>query len=183
MAEKVKCDVCNEMFKNAEGLEQHKAAKHSSQRHEHQHHPATKDSKEKSPEIIDKQGGKYLAYGGIGIVVIIALVFYFSSSSSSGSSSGSGTYDTFAQCLTQNGAVMYGAFWCPHCAEQKKLFGASFSQVNYVECSTPDGKSQLPICTSAGIQSYPTWKFADGSTQGGVLSFAQLSAKTGCAVA
>ena len=27
------------------------------------------------------------------------------------------------QHLKQVGAKMYGAFWCPHCQEQKQLFG------------------------------------------------------------
>ena len=32
------------------------------------------------------------------------------------------TLDGFAQCLTAKGAQMYGAWWCPHCADQKELF-------------------------------------------------------------
>ncbi|MCX6753767.1 MAG: hypothetical protein NTV03_01795 [Candidatus Nomurabacteria bacterium] len=27
--------------------------------------------------------------------------------------------DGFAQCLKTGGAEFYGAFWCPHCQEQK----------------------------------------------------------------
>ena len=31
---------------------------------------------------------------------------------------------------------MYGAYWCPHCAHQKELFGAeAWSLIPYVECS------------------------------------------------
>jgi len=29
-------------------------------------------------------------------------------------------HDAFARCLTDRGVKMYGAFWCPHCVEQKK---------------------------------------------------------------
>ena len=43
--------------------------------------------------------------------------------------------DDFAKCLTQKSVVMYGAYWCPHCQAQKKLFGSSFKYVNYVECT------------------------------------------------
>jgi len=37
-----------------------------------------------------------------------------------------GAYDDFAECLNQKGAVMYGAYWCGHCKDQKKMFGNSF---------------------------------------------------------
>ncbi|MFH1400946.1 MAG: hypothetical protein ABIH41_05485, partial [Nanoarchaeota archaeon] len=33
--------------------------------------------------------------------------------------------DDFARCLTQSGATMYGASWCPHCNDQKEMFGSS----------------------------------------------------------
>ncbi len=90
-----------------------------------------------------------------------------------------GDYKDFASCLSDRGAVMYGAFWCPHCSDQKVMFGADFKHINYVECSNSD-RSQTAECTAAGIQSYPTWRFADGSERGGVLSFAQLAQITGC---
>lgn len=92
----------------------------------------------------------------------------------------SGNYDVFAQCISTAGAKMYGAFWCSHCQAQKESFGASWQHVNYIECSTPDGQSQLPICSTANIAGYPTWVFADGSRIEGEASFAQLAAKTGC---
>src|ERR1041385_8352379 len=47
------------------------------------------------------------------------------------------TLDSFAQCVSAKGARMYGAWWCPHCADQKELFGFAFQYVNYVECSPP----------------------------------------------
>src|SRR5579884_3441002 len=36
---------------------------------------------------------------------------------------GGSVYDSFAQCLTQKKATMYGLYWCEHCAEQKEMFG------------------------------------------------------------
>ena len=33
-----------------------------------------------------------------------------------------GELDQFALCLGDKGAVFYGAFWCPHCQNQKKMF-------------------------------------------------------------
>src|ERR1017187_14392 len=77
------------------------------------------------------------------------------------------TLDTFARCLKARGAKMYGAWWCPHCEEQKELFGFAFQFVNYTECS-PEGKHTMnDTCKQAGITGYPTWEFSAGSrTQG-----------------
>lgn len=90
-------------------------------------------------------------------------------------------YDSFAQCLGEKGARFYGAYWCPHCAEQKKLFDNS-SALPYVECSTPNGEAQTQICIDAGITSYPTWQFADGSQLDGVQQLSALAEKTSCAL-
>jgi hypothetical protein len=83
--------------------------------------------------------------------------------------------DALASCLTENGAVMYGANWCPHCAEQKEMFNASFSKINYVEC-----EEQKQKCADAGITGLPTWKFADGSILQGKQEFSVLAKKAGC---
>ncbi len=42
----------------------------------------------------------------------------------------------FARCLTDRQVKMYGAYWCPHCAEQKEMFGESFAlrAVRRVRC-------------------------------------------------
>ena len=70
--------------------------------------------------------------------------------------------DPFARALalhlSQRGAKMYGAYWCPHCVEQKELFGASARRLPYVECSTGgQGSRQASACLAAGIRQYPTW--------------------------
>ena len=91
-----------------------------------------------------------------------------------------GPLDGFATCLSNSGAKFYGAFWCPHCAAQKKLFGKSVSLLPYVECSTPDGKEQTDVCKEKGIEGYPTWIFADGSKLTGEIPLADLASKTSC---
>ena len=91
-----------------------------------------------------------------------------------------GDYDQFAQCIADSGATFYGAFWCPHCNEQKELFGNSAQYLPYVECSKEDRSGQLDVCIEAGIEGYPTWEFADDSRLSGSLSFDVLSTKTGC---
>ncbi|MDD2807590.1 MAG: hypothetical protein PHW95_03670 [Patescibacteria group bacterium] len=93
-----------------------------------------------------------------------------------------GDYDTFAQCLKDKGAIFYGAFWCPHCQDQKKEFGNSAKLLPYVECSTADGQSMLISCQQKGIQSYPTWEYPDGSREVGVKTLQELADKTGCSI-
>ncbi len=86
----------------------------------------------------------------------------------------------FVSCLKDNGVTFYGAFWCPHCQNQKALFGKAADALPYVECSTPDSAGQLQICKDKSIKGYPTWEFADGSRQSGEVPLKQLSEKTGC---
>ncbi len=92
----------------------------------------------------------------------------------------SGRLDQFATCLKEKGAQFYGAFWCPHCQNQKALFGRSAKKLPYIECSAPDTKSQLQICKDKGISTYPTWDFSDGERITGVINLESLSQKTGC---
>lgn len=88
-------------------------------------------------------------------------------------------YDSFAQCLADKGAKFYGTFWCPHCKEQKELFKQS-KKLPYIECSDTSGQNQLAVCKEAGIESYPTWIFTDGSRLTGKQEFSKLAEKTGC---
>lgn len=91
-----------------------------------------------------------------------------------------GKLDTFATCIKESGALFYGAFWCPHCQNQKALFGSSAKLLPYIECSTPDGNSQKPLCTEAGVKGYPTWKFPNGTVETAEVSLARLSELTSC---
>src|SRR3989344_9224518 len=91
-----------------------------------------------------------------------------------------GQYDAFTQCLKDKGAIFYGAFWCPHCQTQKKLFGSSVKLLPYVECSTPDGNGQTKECTDKNITGYPTWEFSDSTRLNGEIPLEQLAEKTSC---
>lgn len=88
--------------------------------------------------------------------------------------------DGFAQCLGEKGATFYGTFWCPHCQNQKRMFGNAARFLPYVECSPANGQGQLPVCTEKEIKSYPTWRFADGSELTGEVPLSQLAEKTSC---
>lgn len=128
--------------------------------------------------------------GVLGLLIAVgALLFFVGGDSRSGASLStntpkepSGENLPLAQCLAEKGAIFYGAFWCPHCRSQKTLFGDAASALPYVECSTPDGRGQTPRCTEAGIESYPTWVFADGSRLNGSQSLATLAERAGCVV-
>lgn len=85
----------------------------------------------------------------------------------------------FAQCLQQSGAEFYGAFWCPHCQDQKKEFGSAAKYLPYFECSKADS-TQTQICKDKKIESYPTWIFKDGSIVNGKMELVDLANKTGC---
>ncbi len=112
------------------------------------------------------------------VVIIIGGIYWYNQSNNQPNPK----VDAFAKCIKDSGAIFYGAFWCPHCQDQKKLFGNSEQYLPYVECSAPDGNSQLDVCNTAKITAYPTWIFKDGSVQQGDLTFKELSAKTGCAL-
>lgn len=88
--------------------------------------------------------------------------------------------ENLAKCITEKGAKFYGASWCSHCKSQKEMFGEAAAFLPYVECSTPDGESQLDVCKDNNITSYPTWEFSDGSRELGEVSLEKLSEKTGC---
>ena len=94
-------------------------------------------------------------------------------------------YDDFAKCIKNSGTEFYGAFWCQHCQNQKSMFGKSAQYLPYIECSTPDGKGQVPNCTEKGIMSYPTWFFPVSGTStperlNGEVSLEDLAKKTSC---
>jgi thiol-disulfide isomerase/thioredoxin len=89
------------------------------------------------------------------------------------------TIRALAEHLTEEGVLFYGASWCPHCQEQKRLFGASAERLPYIECN-PAGPNtpQAPSCSRAGIQSYPTWVINGMTIAGEVLTLSQLADAT-----
>ncbi len=91
-------------------------------------------------------------------------------------------YDKFAQCLKDRQVLMYGAYWCPHCVEQKEKFGPSFKYAPYVECGVPGNtRAESQACKDAGIKHFPTWQFPPtGERVEGSLSLEDLSDRTGC---
>ena len=82
-----------------------------------------------------------------------------------------GPYDNFAKCLTEKGAVMYGAIsWCKYTQAQSYMFGKSFKYINYKD------ESQL-----AGLKTRPTWVI-NNKWYEKVQSFETLAEATGCPI-
>jgi hypothetical protein len=91
-------------------------------------------------------------------------------------------YDAFAKCLATKQAKMYGLYWCPHCIEQKEMFGDAFHYVPYQECAIKGSSEEAPVCKMAGVKLFPAWQFSDEPPKEGVLSLEALSDKTGCSL-
>lgn len=125
------------------------------------------------------KGKKTVITIGISAVIFLAVLFILFLKIQS--SSVVGAYDALAKCLTEKGVKMYGAWWCPHCQNQKKMFGSSWKYINYVECAI--GQSgQTKECRDAHIESYPTWIFPEGKRVTGEQSPESLGQQAGCTV-
>ena len=107
---------------------------------------------------------KYYAIAAVIGVIILATAAYSVYSLNKPSQ-----YDIFAKCLTEKGAVVYGAMeWCKYTQAQKAMFGNSFKYINYHEFSQLEG-----------IKKTPTWVI-NGAWHENVQSFEKLAALTGC---
>lgn len=91
-----------------------------------------------------------------------------------------GKYAKVAQCLSEKGVVMYGAFWCPHCANQKKTFGDDFQFVTYQECDDRGAGGNSTLCKSKGVTSYPTWFFPGQGNLVGEQTIEELAKYANC---
>ena len=86
-----------------------------------------------------------------------------------------------ASCISDSGAIFYGAHWCPVCREQKEHFDGYSYLLPYVECY--DGPKDDGInaeCTKADIKSFPTWVLPNGSVETGAQTPEALAVATGC---
>jgi hypothetical protein len=118
---------------------------------------------------------KTLTWAGIVVVLAIAYV--------AGWHYKNHKYDKFAQCLASHEAKMYGLYWCPHCLEQKAMFGNAFHYVPYTECAIKESPGEMaPACKVAGVKLFPSWQFGMDPPKQGILSLEALSDKTGCSL-
>jgi uncharacterized membrane protein len=83
-----------------------------------------------------------------------------------------------AEHLAATGAKFYGAYWCPHCTDQKRMFGKAAGQLPYVECDPRSPIGKPSVCAAAGIRAFPTWDIG-GKRHEGVLSLEELARLSG----
>jgi uncharacterized membrane protein len=103
--------------------------------------------------------GPWLAKSlGVAVVAVLALHLYYAGVWGDAPQPEDPWVRGLAEHLTDTGAKFYGSYYCPHCAEQKEMFGGSVKRLPYVECS-PGGPSapQAAECNAKNIQGYPTW--------------------------
>jgi len=85
-------------------------------------------------------------------------------------------YDNLAQCLTANGAIMYGTQTCHACIYQRQLLGSSVQYINEVDCI-----QQYQVCMNQQIGAMPTW-LINGTFYPGVKMPEELANISGCAI-
>lgn len=150
-----KCEICSKNFETNESLEQHNSMKHS-------------NAVDEKPKKISFR--KYIILGIIGLIII------FSSFSIYSYAKKPGQYDTFAKCLTEKGAIVYGNDFCSYTAKQLNYFGKSDKHLNYVKCAENEA-----LCNEKGIKITPTWEIK-GKMYEQVQSFETLSIASGCEI-
>ena len=122
----------------------------------------------------DPPSRKFMIWGGI-VVLLLAAAY------AAGWYHRNHRYDSLAECMASKQVKMYGAYWCPHCADQKEILGKS-SRFVYVECGVPGSRAEQEQCIAQGVKLFPTWRFADGALTPGVFTAQELSDRTGCSL-
>jgi len=86
-----------------------------------------------------------------------------------------------ARHLREIGAKEYGAYWCPHCHDQKMLFGKEAGAIiDYVECDPRGQNSRAQMCqaAAANVKGFPTWEIK-GQFYSGTQSLEKLADLSG----
>ncbi len=88
-----------------------------------------------------------------------------------------------ARHLVKIGAKEYVAYWCPHCHEQKLLFGKeAYKEIEAnnakVECAADSPKGKPELCKAAKVEGFPTW-IINGKSYGGVQNLQELATNSG----
>jgi uncharacterized membrane protein len=95
-----------------------------------------------------------------------------------------------AKHLKNIGAKMYSAYWCPHCFEQKKVFGIEALQakiIPFVECAADGIDPQPAVCQDVAAKvekatgknfGFPTWEI-NGQYYSGQQPLSELARVSG----
>ncbi|MED6193813.1 ribosome biosynthesis protein lto1 [Stylosanthes scabra] len=89
---------------------------------------------------------------------------------------------SLAKHLHSIGAKMYGAFWCSHCLEQKKMFGGeAMKELDIVECYPEgfrSGTGMIKACVDAKVDGFPMWVI-NGQVVSGEVELSELARVSG----
>ena len=84
----------------------------------------------------------------------------------------------FAKFLNDNKIVMYSAYWCPHCNDQKQLFGKkAVEELIIVECAKDGKNNKYKLCQEKGIEGFPSWEI-NNEIYSGTVSLNELAEMT-----
>ena len=123
----------------------------------------------------------------IGVLIVLVVIFYFSAKAITNYTGkavadvNSNSVEDFAKCLSDKNAKMYGAYWCGHCQNQKRMFGDAVKYIDYIECDAGGENSQADLCSQKGIGGYPSWEI-NGKLYSGEMNLAKLSELSGCKI-
>jgi uncharacterized membrane protein len=113
------------------------------------------------------------------IVITVAIFVIFNLPEAEGEN-----YDELAQCISDNGVLMYGSFRCGVCAKTRAMFDDSFQYITEIECHPQGENAQTELCLEKGIEGTPTWiREVDGvelARHHGFLSTDELRKFAGC---
>ena len=85
----------------------------------------------------------------------------------------------FAKFLTDNNFKMYSAYWCPHCHDQKQLFGKkAVKELTIIECAQDGKDNQYKLCREKQIEGFPSWEINE-KIYSGVKDLNDLAIMTG----
>lgn len=122
-----------------------------------------------------RAGGRLAALGvGAALVAVVSGAFVFAG----GPPPATPYQQALARHLTASGARFYGAYWCPHCQEQKEMFGSAAASLPYVECDSKGVNPRPERCEAAGVRAFPTWVI-NGEKREGVQPLDELARLSG----
>ena len=85
----------------------------------------------------------------------------------------------FAKFLNENKIIMYSAYWCPHCHDQKQLFGKKAAEeLTIIECAKDGINNQYELCGQKGIEGFPSWEI-NNNIYSGTRDLQELANMTG----
>jgi uncharacterized membrane protein len=112
---------------------------------------------------------------GAALLVVLFLFMHFGGFFNPASGPEKPYLKALATHLRDIDARFYGAYWCPTCQDQKKVFEASAHRLPYVECS-PEGRTGAAnfTCVANDVKDYPTWVI-NGERHIGLVSVDRLA--------